>query len=116
MIECVPFAVVAVFQVVEYGAVGSVATTLPSTRNCTEVTPLPGTGSAAAAVIGMVPDTVPPVGPVTDATGGVLSTTTERVSLLLSPAVSVAVAVIVWGPSPTRGPRRRRRARWYPYR
>ena len=92
--------VVAVFQLVEYGAVVSVATTLPSTRNCTDATPLPGAGSEVSAVIEIVPETVPPSGLVTVAVGAVLSTATVRLSLLLSPAVSNAVAVSVCGPSP----------------
>ena len=51
-------------------------------------------------MIEIVPETVPPSGLVTVAVGAVLSTATERVSLLLSPAVSTAVAVSVCGPSP----------------
>ena len=98
--ECAPFVVVAVFQLVENGALVSVPTTLPSTRNCTDATPLPGAGSELSAVIVIVPETVPPLGLVTTAAGGVLSTATVRLSLLLSPAVSYAVAVSVCGPSP----------------
>ena len=51
-------------------------------------------------MIVIVPETVPPLGLVTVAVGGVLSTVTVRLSLLLSPAVSNAVAVSVCGPSP----------------
>src|SRR5689334_6784983 len=94
-----PLGVVAVFQLAEYGAVASVATTLPSMRNCTDVTPLPGEGSELSAVIVTVPETVPPSGLVTVAVGGVLSTDTARVMLALFPEVSYAVAVSVWGPS-----------------
>src|SRR6476659_9109978 len=55
-IPCEPFDVVALFQLVEYGAAASVPTALPSTRNCTEVTPLPGAGSTLSALIAIVPE------------------------------------------------------------
>ena len=60
----------------------------------------PWRGSELSAAIVTVPGTLPAPGLVTAIVGDVLSTATARVSLLVSPAVSYAVAVSVCGPSP----------------
>ncbi len=84
-------------HVVPYGAVASVPTSVPSTRNSTWVTP---TLSEAVAATGTDPDTVAPLaGEVTDTVGAVVSgTVTVTPALVVLPAASYARAWMVWLP------------------
>ena len=90
----VPLVAVVVFQDVLYGVVVSgAASAVLSSRNCTPATP---TLSVAVAVRVRVPDTVPPVGAVSTAAGGVVS----------PPVAAAGLKVAVWriqGAVPPRG-------------
>jgi hypothetical protein len=103
VIETLPSGTEVESQVMEYGAVVSVPTTVEPTRNCTWATPLV---SEAVALIGtLVPDTVAPAaGAVTATVGAVVSlrTVTDTAELVPTlPASSVARAVIETLPSGT---------------
>jgi hypothetical protein len=90
-----PFAAPVVFHEAEYGAVGSVASSDPSTRKSTRVTP---TLSLAFAWMLTVPPTVAPAaGLVIDAVGRVVSPAPPGVSVNdadVLPLPNVAVTVI----------------------
>jgi len=97
-----PFVACAVFQLVLYGLVLSVAMTLPSMRKSTEATP---TLSEAEAEMVLVPETVAPFdGAVRDTVGGVVSgaalltVTVTPVDVVVFPAASRARALRVWPP------------------
>src|SRR5712691_7161144 len=97
---CEALLAVVVFQETEYGDVVSSAPALtPSSRNCTPTTP---TLSEALAVTLIVPETVAPeAGEVMLTVGAVVSLNTVTVTgaeVLRLPAVSCAMAVMVWEP------------------
>src|SRR5205823_3916632 len=92
---CEPFIAASVFHCTEYGAVVSSAPALlPSTWNCTPITP---TLSVAFAASVIEPDTVAPcAGEVTETDGAVVSLKTVTVTapeVVLLPAASRATAV-----------------------
>ena len=85
---CAPFDAVVVFQLHAYGELASVATTAPSSRNSTLVTP---TSSVADAVTLAVPDTVAPfAGVVIDVAGAVVSLSTVTLTVVDDPTFPAA--------------------------
>ena len=92
---------VLVFHGAEYGAVVTSVPALPSRKNCT---PMTASLSAALVVTVIVPETVAPLlGDVTATVGDVVSIVTFSApdtddTLFVA---SVAVAVMLWAPSPS---------------
>src|SRR5918996_4267436 len=99
---CAPLLAAVVFQATSYGAVLSVPSGCPSTKNSTAVTP---TLSVALALTMTVPDTSAPLaGSVIATLGGVVSdavldtVTVTGAEVVRLPAASRATAVRVWEP------------------
>src|SRR3954469_4588563 len=96
-----PLVAAVVFHVAEYGLVVSAAPRLvPSTRNCTLVTPR--SSPALALIATVAPDTVAPAaGAVIETVGGLpLSTVTATaLEVVVLPSLSRATAVTLWVPA-----------------